>query len=201
MDPWMRFEQALHTLEDPSDELELVLADLHSPDLGSAADIQELRASATALLAGAGRVPFGDAIEECSRAWTLGRSGWPSLYLGRAAMSHNKPRMAIDSLDRIPERYFDDQGLHWRTVQLIELEAEARLALGDLAEAKRVILKLNNELRSETSDDIYPPPTALVNRMLLNGPPYDLLSALVEGLELERWFSNDLAEAVHNVVQ
>ena len=114
MDPWIRFEKALHTLDDPSPELFRVLRDLDSTDLGTRAEKQELRAAATALLAKQGEVPLDAAIRECSAARKLGRPEWPCLYLSWAALRWAQPQLAIESLAGIPEGYFDDQDLHWR---------------------------------------------------------------------------------------
>ena len=143
MDPWTRFEEALHTLDDPAAELGRVLRDLDSTDMGTRAERQELRASATALLAERGEVPLDAAIRECAAAWALGCQGWPSLYLSWAALRRSQPQLAIESLSRIPPRYFDDQDLHWRTVQALACEAEARIAQGERAQAGELLSRLN----------------------------------------------------------
>lgn len=162
MDPWTRFEEAIHTREDPTPELHGVLRDLDSTDIGTEADRQELRASATSLLAERGEVPLDAAARECAAARALGRSAWPSLYLGRAALRWAEPQVAIESLANIPEGYFDNQGLHWRAVQALACEAEARITLGERAEAARLISGLNREYRSSDDDELFATPVALV---------------------------------------
>lgn len=201
MDPWTRFEEALHTLDDPAAELGRVLRDLDSTDMGTRAERQELRASATALLAERGEVPLDAAIRECAAAWALGCQGWPSLYLSWAALRRSRPQLAIESLSRIPPRYFDDQDLHWRTVQALACEAEARIAQGERAQAGELLSRLNHEFRMAPDDEILAPPATLVRRLLEQQTTSDLLSTLVEGLDLSEWFEPEVASAVAAAIE
>lgn len=203
MDPWTRFEEALHTMDDPAAELHRVLRDLDSSDLGTQAERQELRASATALLAEGGEVPLDAAIRECAAACALGCPAWPSLYLSWAALRWSQPQLAIESLARIPPRYFDDQDLHWRTVQALAREAEARIALGERAEAGELLSQLNHEFRASTDDydEILAPPVTLVRRLLEQETTSELLSTLVRGLDLGEWFEPELASAVAAAIE
>lgn len=106
--------------------------------------------------------------------------------------------MAIESLARIPEGYFDGQDLHWRTVQVLAAEAEARVALGDRAEARGILMRLNREFRASIDDvdEILAPPVTLVRRLLEQETASDLLTVLVDGLDLGEWFDPDLASAI-----
>lgn len=196
MDPWARFEHALKSEADPSEELFLLLSELDMSRGVAPADRQELKASAMAVLAEKGAVPFQVALGECRLAWAMGRTAWPSLYLAWAALACGDANTALECVERVPRGYFDEQDLHWRTVQLHEIAAEAHLLLGQHAAAARLVETLNREYREESDEEFLMAPVSLVRGLLRSGPPFDLLRTLVRGLELDDWFSPDIESVI-----
>jgi hypothetical protein len=195
-DPWRRFEAAFTVGEPTVDEMKAILADLSATNMGSAADRAELSALATTWLAKLGEVTLNDASAEVARAVALGRAGWPSLYLTYAALSRDDAPLALDSIGKIPPGYFDDLDLHWRTVEVLSLKAEALTIAGSLAPAREALARINAELRDETEDEFLASPQDLVRRILLTSEPALLLETLVAGLDLDEWFPGDLGAQI-----
>lgn len=202
MDPWSRFERALETETGQAQELTAVLVEVDETDQGAPGERQELRAAASAVLAGSGHLPLSIAITECERAWAEGKVGWPSLYLAQAALRLGEPQVVLDSAARVPEGYFNRRDLHWREVQLGMLTAEALVQLGDSETARDVISGLNRELRDEDAvDEFLPTPLSLAQRLIEAGPPYALLRVLLDGLDLREWFPAEFAQHWEKVLE
>jgi hypothetical protein len=204
VDPWTRFEAALHASGSGVSvaELKAVLVDLETTKQGGPVDRQVLRASASALLAEAGVVPLNEALIEVEAAVALGQPGWPCLYATMAALGQDEPWFALRVIRMVPDGLFDRENLGWRTVQLSTFEAQALVLLGDLDAAEPIIEHLNTRFRDEDADDeLYMRPWGLVGALLHKAPERELLASLLDGLEVRKWLNASLAEEVEQALR
>lgn len=183
-DPWRAFEEALVREGVSADDFRSILDALQQTAMGTSAQRQELRAIVYATLASMGEASLGEAEREASKAWKVGASGWVGLHLAAAAIEKGDPKSALAALEKVAPGYFDDAGLHDRTVELKYFEVYALLGVGDRERAHLVIQDLNGELASRSLDDMFPSPVHLATQLLEAGPPYDLLEDLVRGYDL-----------------
>ncbi len=198
--PWERFDRALTSSDDQAAELRRVLEEVDRDELEEFPDRQELRECALAVLAEMGEVPLSAALAERSRADVPHNPGWPDLYLAHAATAQGFPDVALRCVAQVPSGYFDRLDLHWRTVELARLKAQAHVRLGEFEIADPLIRKLNDEYRRESLEDVYPSPAALVQLLLEPRVPVALLASLVQFLDLHEWFDDKLASAIANRV-
>jgi hypothetical protein len=102
-------------------------------------------------LAEAGRA-FEESIAHCVQL------NWIRLHLAEAWHGAGRPDEALRLSSSVQREYFDDNGLHWRSVRMDEIRAVALLRLGRAKEGVEAALAICDELTLRgDADDLSPP--------------------------------------------
>lgn len=170
-------------------ELRGLLEYLDGSTDGSEADRKGLIAKAKAVLAEGGFLPLDEATDAALEAQALGADGSVGWYLAIAAAENADAELVLQAIETIPEGYFDDRGWHWRSVVLLELEAQARFLKGEAARVAELAARLNAVYRAddESGDGRIPRPRRLMAMLFSQRTAWPLLASLLSGLDLEWW--------------
>lgn len=207
MDAWSLFDEAAAApRETRRERLEAVLAALDADPIATASDRAELKAAVLCQLAGVGGSSIESAVGAVDAAAAHGRTGWPNYYLAVAAIQMGANELALRHLESIPEGFFDQRGLVWRTVHTWELAAIARLELGDLPSARRLVHRIAGALATRGEADDLAPPRDLVRRLLLTvetgrDEGRELLDVIATSVEVSAWFDDRLAARIREAIE
>jgi hypothetical protein len=134
-------------------------------------------------------VSLQQATAEAQKALALGVKGSPGWYLAIAAAENSDADLILDALATIPKNYFDDQGAHWRSVVLLELEAQARCQQGAFGRVGELVGRLNYEYKKDYDEGAFyiPRPRRLTEMLYADRSWWPVLAHLLSGLDLEWW--------------
>lgn len=168
-------------------------------DESSANDV-EAHAVALAMLAqqDAGYLKEATAAFECAR--DQGEElNWIFVHMAEASILAGALPDAISYASAVQPDFFDNQDLHWRTVEMDDIRAAALLRMGRLREGVEIAMNVCTELaqRGETDDLASPGELVMAALSLVaDGASPDavqagctVLRALARSIEIEVWFA------------
>lgn len=186
-DPWDEFEDALDERPRNPEALRQIEMRLQASELGTPEERVELSACIFGVLASLGTISIVEAREKFLQSKRLGRSNWPALYFGRAAVERKEPEYALEALRSVDAPYFESLDLHWRNVEVLTLTAEALALTGDRGPLMQTLSLLNTEFRKESEEPFSPIPRELEDLLIGQDDAPTLLGTLLDGVKLSDW--------------
>ena len=166
----------------------------------------EAYALALALLAQQDPAYLDEAEVLCREAEAANtRIDWAAAHLAEAWADVGDWSRALEQVDRVDRRFFDERDLHWRAVRMDEVRGAALLHLGRLDEAGAVVRAVCEEIRVHGDDQDLAPPHRLVQALLelvgtsdpeLSRVGCTLLRELGTSLDTDEWFAPELAARI-----
>lgn len=135
-----------------------------------------------------------------------GRKGWPNYYLANAAVQVGDYELAQKCLEAIPQRFFTERDLAWRAVHSWELEAIAKLRLGDLQGARDFVYQVAGALATRGEVDDLASPRDLLLCILTeieagSQAARELLDILVNSIDVSIWFDSHMADRIRSELE